>query len=309
VSDELYKKLRPKTLKTVVGQEAACATLSTFGRDKMPHTVLLTGASGCGKTTLARIAAAQIRCDPSEVQEVNCADNRGIELARDLKKRAYSFPLTGDRKAWILDEVHALTKDAQSAMLKLLEDTPPHVYFFLCTTDPQKLLPTIITRCTEIKVKVVSPTGIKSILERAIKAYRLTVSDDAVSAVVNESDGSPRKALVLLNQIKDITDPEEQAEAVEKASFRATAILIARAMTNPRVAWPEVAKLLKDLTDEVETVRHVVLGYFRSILLGGGALAPRAALVIERFSEPFYESKAAGLALACYEIVVLSKKT
>lgn len=305
---ELYKKFRPKKLADVTGQDTAVKLLASFGRDKMPHTVLFTGASGCGKTTLARIAARQAGCAESEITETNCADSRGIELARDLRRQANSMPLNGDKKAWVLDEVQSLTKDAQSAMLKLLEDTPDHVYFFLCTTDPQKLLPTIITRCTEIKVKTLTTSHMKEMIGRVVKLAKLKVCEDALDNILNEAEGSARKALVLLNQIKDITDPEEQADAVTKASFKAKGIELAKALANPRAQWADVAKLLKVIEEEPETIRYMVLGYFRSVLLGGGALSSRAALVIERFAANFYDSKAAGLALACYEVVVLSKK-
>ena len=134
----------------------------------------------------------------------------------------------------LVHNCQALTKDAQSAMLKLLEDTPDHVYFFLCTTDPQKLLPTIITRCTEIKVKPLAASHMKEMIARVVRLGKLKVCEDALDNILNESDGSARKALVLLNQIKDIADPEEQAEAVTKASFKAKGIDLARALANPR---------------------------------------------------------------------------
>jgi DNA polymerase III delta prime subunit len=188
-------------------------------------------------------------------------------------------------------------------MLKLLEDTPNHVFFFLCTTDPQKLLPTIITRCTEIKLKPLSPTEVKTAVERAIRLGKLKVHPDTIDTIINEAEGSARKALVLLDQVKDITDPEEQSEAVAKASHRAKGIELAKLLVNPRCQWAEVGEVLKNLDDEVEGVRHLILSYCNKILIGGGALAPRCAFIIDRFQANFFDSKAAGLTLACWEVI------
>jgi len=304
---ELYKLMRPTKLSQMVGQPEAVKVLSSFAAS-IPHTVLFVGPSGCGKTTLARIAAGLTGAHAEEVKEINCADNRGIELARELRRSCVNHPLQGKSKVYILDECAHLTRDAMTALLKLLEDTPKHVYFFLCTTDPNKLLPTIISRCTEIKLKKVDGVDIRLLLDRAVKKYGLEVGDDTYAAIVNESEGSPRKALVMLNQVMNIENPEEQADAVAKASFKAEGFAVAKALMNPRCSWSEVAALLKAVADEPEAVRYMVMGYARSVLLGGGTMAPRAALIIDRFAANFFDSKAAGLALACYEVVVLSGK-
>lgn len=309
-TEELYKRLRPKKLADVAGQDAAVKTLKSFGVSKVPHTVLFSGPSGCGKTTTARILARQVGCEDSEITEINCADSRGIELARDLRRKANSYPLSGKFKVFILDEVQSTTKDFQSSMLRLLEFTPDHVYFFLATTDPQKLLPTIVTRCTEIRLKSLSPSEIKAVLERAIRLAKLSIHDDTVSNIINESEGSARKALVLLNQIKDIDDPEEQADAVSKSSHRSKGIELAKALVSPRTQWKEVADILKNMDEEmqVESIRHLVLSYCNKILLGGGGLSARMAFVLDRFQSNFYDSKSAGLSLACYEVITAAPK-
>lgn len=308
MSEELYKRYRPKKLAAVVGQESAVKTLAAFGKDGMPHTLLFTGPSGCGKTTLARIAARQAGCQESEIAELNCADNRGIELARDLRRQSNAMPLAGDRKAWILDEIHQTTLQAQSALLKTLEDGPAHVYFFLCTSEPQKLLSAIVTRSTEIKVKSLSPSDVKAVLERVVKLDKIKVCDDALDAILNEADGSARKALVLLNQVKGIDGDEEQTEAVVKSSSKAKAFDLCRLLSNPRCSWVDVAAVLRVLEEDAETMRHMVLGYFTKVLLGQSNVAGRAALVIDRFQANFFDSKRAGLALACYEVIHAGKK-
>ena len=154
MSKELYKKHRPKNLKRVFGQSVAIGTLKPLIEAKqVPHSLLLTGPSGCGKTTLARILVKELKCAKADFMEVNCADFRGIDTVRDIRTRMMQAPIGGDCRVWLIDEAHMLTSAAQTAFLKMLEDTPDHIYFFLATTHPQKLLKTIKTRCTEIKLK------------------------------------------------------------------------------------------------------------------------------------------------------------
>src|SRR5690606_3369465 len=105
----------------------------------IPHAMLFTGPSGCGKTTLARILRVKLRCSDNDFQEINAADFRGIDSIRSMRQQVGAAPLGGDSRIWLIDEAHSMTADAQNAFLKLLEDTPRHVYFFLATTDPQKL--------------------------------------------------------------------------------------------------------------------------------------------------------------------------
>src|SRR5688572_25883760 len=140
---ELYKKFRPKTLKGVVGQEGAVSSLqSMIDKGRLPHTILFSGPSGCGKTTIARILKGILECSDLDFFEINCADFKGIDMVRDIRRYVGIPPLHGKSRVWLIDEAHQLTKDAQNAFLKLLEDTPKHAYFMLATTDPQKLLPT-----------------------------------------------------------------------------------------------------------------------------------------------------------------------
>ncbi len=303
---ELYKKFRPGSLSLVVGQDAAVQMFRSFGKDNMPHAVLLSGPSGCGKTTLARIGAAQVGCVETEVYERNCADERGIDLIRALIKQSHRTAFRGTRKAFILDEVHALTKDAQSALLKELEDTPTRAYYFLCTTDSPKLLPTIVTRCTEVKVKPLNSDEISSVLARVIKRAKLVIDAEALAEVIVAADGSARKALVLLNQIA-VLPKDQQLAVVNKSELRSKGVDLARLLVYGRPAWAEVSTILAGMEDDVETVRRIVLGFARGAILKGGALGPKAAFVIDRFQTNFFDSGAAGLALACWEVVSVKK--
>lgn len=311
---ELYHKYRPTKLSQVVGQPDAIRILKGFGSKKLPHFLLFTGPSGCGKTTIARILKGLLKCHDRDFYELNCADIRGIDMIRDIRSRMNQAPMGGRCRIWLIDEAHRLTGDAQNALLKMLEDTPSHVYFFMATTDPQKLLKTIKTRATEIKVKLLKDKEMAELLLDIIgkEVSGITdengddlseISDDVVDRIVDVAEGSPRKALVILNQIIGIPSENEQLDAIASSDTKAQAIELARALLNPRSTWPSVAKILKDLDDDPEQLRYMVLGYCSSVLLSGGAMAGRAFAIIEVFADNFYDSKKAGLVAACYEVV------
>lgn len=302
---ELYKRYRPKGFKGLVGQDGAVNSIETLvSGGKIPHAILLTGPSGCGKTTIARILRKHLECGEQDLYELNCADFRGIEDVREIRRLMGFSPITGKSRIWIIDEAHKLTNDAQNALLKILEDTPSHAYFFLCTTDPQKLLKTIHTRCTEIKLSSLSNGALTQLIQRVASREGMEISEDICSEMIEASQGSARKALVILEQVGNLKTEEEQIKAIQATSInKEHAIRLARGLINPTVTWGDVAPILKEMIDEPEGVRYLVLSYCRSVLLGGGKLAPRAFLVIDIFSDNFYDSKQAGLAAACWEVV------
>lgn len=300
---ELYRKHRPAAFKQVVGQpEALRIVMDMVKNQRVPHALLFTGPSGCGKTTLARILKTKLNCGDTDFVELNCADFRGIDMVRDIRKVMGLAPISGTTRIWLIDEAHQMMSQAQNAFLKMLEDTPPHVYFFLATTDPQKLLNTIRTRCTEVKVKSLSPAEVTTLVTEVAKLEGFKVPQDTIDAIIEHAEGSARKALVLLNQVIHLP-VEDQVDCIVKSDCKTQGIEIARALFKPGSAWSDVAKILKSVDEEPETIRHIVLGYATNVLCGGGKLAPRAFLIIDCFSKNFFDSKRAGLAAACYEVV------
>lgn len=314
MSSELYKRYRPKTLDTVVGQDSAISTIKkAIERGKIPHSILLTGPSGVGKTTIARILKTHLKCGKQDFFEINCADFKGIDMIRDIRKYMNLSPISGETRIWLIDEAHKLTNDAQNAFLKYLEDTPKHVYFMLATTDPQKLIKTILTRCTEIKLQGVAAKSLESLLQRVIQAEGYKIGERVVEEIVDAADSSPRKALVILEQVGHLEGEKAQLAAIQATSLnKGAAIDLARLLvTKWNATWDECAVVLRLLKDEEpEGVRYCVLGYARACLVGGEGksvnmkLAERAFRVIDIFSEDFYDSKQAGLAAACWEVVM-----
>ena len=203
---ELYLKYRPQRLGDVFGQDAALNVIKAL-KGRIPSAVLLTGPSGCGKTTIGRILATKLKCTGGDFLEINAAKERGIDMVRDMSMRIGLAPMRSPCRVWLIDEAHALTKDAQSALLKMLEDTPSHAYIFLATTDPQKLTNTIRTRCTEIKCKAINGETMTKLLESVVKAESTEVEEDVLDAIVESADGSARKALVIAARISSVRSP------------------------------------------------------------------------------------------------------
>ena len=295
---ELYKKYRPKTLKRVYGQAEAVKTLSGFiAHNKIPHAILFTGPSGCGKTTLARIMKGHVNC--GDFWEMNSADFRGIDTIRQVRRQLGFLPMDGKSKVYLLDEVHKLSNDSQNAILKILEDTPDHAYFFLATTDPQKLLKTVRNRCTEIKLEPASQEDAINLLKYVLKREKKEIKKEVLLRIIQNSGASMRKSLVLLDQIINLPEGEQENALSTTQDVEQQCIELCRALIN-RKPWGNVADILKGLKDDPEAIRHMVLGYARAVLLSGRKQA-NAYLVIEAFRDNFFDSKHAGLAAACYE--------
>ena len=301
--NELHIKYRPKKFSDVVGNSTVVSLLQkTIAQDNLPHAVLLTGDSGCGKTTLARILTKQLKCSKVDRMEINSSNFRGIDTIRSINDRARLVPMNGPCRVWIMDEFHQVTSQAQDAFLKLLEDMPDHVYFFLCTTDPSKLKKAVISRCFEVKVALLSHKETRALLRPVAKQEKIKLTEDVWDDLVVRSEGQPRKSLVLLHAMANIKGEEEQLEFLQRSDHAAEAYDLCRALFARQVTWTAVKKTLRELpTDfEVESVRYAVLGYASKAILGGSS--EKAARVIDAFQDPFYDSKKAGLFYACYSI-------
>lgn len=305
-SDELYRRYRPQKFSELIGQAGAVATLNGLGKGgKFPHAILLVGPSGCGKTTAARILRKLLKCSDNDFFEKNAAESRGIDDIRAIQDRMGLSPVGGKARVWLLDEAHALTSDAQSCLLKMLEDTPPHVYFMLATTDPAKLKPTIRTRCTEIKFKALTVAEIKKLVDATAKAEGKSLDETVAAKLAEVAEGSARKALVLLHQVIGIVEKDAQLSAIEKQDVQKSGFDIAMALINGK-GWSAVKNVLEAAKEqEPEAIRCVVLAFMRSAMMkGDNDKAYRIALC---FKEPSYMwgngSAAAWAAVtaACYE--------
>lgn len=303
---ELYRRYRPTSFKELLGQDEAVACLTDLGRRRaIPHVLLLSGASGTGKTSTARILRVKLGCSDQDFQEINAADFRGIDTVRDIRSHLGLAPIGGRCRVYLLDEIAAITGAASDALLKLLEDTPETVYFFLCTTDPQKLKETIRTRCTEIKFKPLGLMDLRILVTRIAKAESVVLDEEICDAISEIAMGSARKALVLLHSVLNITDKQKQLEIIKTHDSRHAAIELARALLGGRSNWRDVARILNGIDEDPEQVRRLVVAYARKALIDGrnDTICSRAAGIINAFRDPLYDIGAAGLALGAWEVI------
>ena len=312
---ELFKKYRPKTLDEVVGQPEAVSVLRGWLKaGKVPHSVLFSGPSGCGKTTLARILASELQCGKLDYYEVNAAEARGLDDVRSINERMGAAPASGKCRVWVLDEAHQLTRkkggDAQTALLKMLEDTPRHVYFMLCTTDPGDLLLTVRNRCAHVKLGTVGDGDMHKVVCDVLMAEHKDVPRDVVDRIVEAAEGSPRRALVLLETVLGLKDEEEQLAAIEKPTARREAFDIVKVLLyKGKPNWNDVLPVVRDLSEEAESLRLLILACAGTEMLKGKNCG-RAALIITAFEGyPFHAGKSgkASLLRACYEVCMGAK--
>lgn len=308
----LHIDYRPTSLEEVIGNDGIKESIkSVFTRDDKPHCVLMMGPKGSGKTTIARIIATMVGCHADDIQEYNCATNNGIDTVRAISENAQYSPMSGSVKVYILDECHCLTKGkqgAQNSLLKITEDTPKHVFFILCTTEPEELLPALASRCMKFEVKSLNPIQQTKLLKETIVSEGINLADfseQVIKDIVKAADGCPRQALILLDSVIDIEDEQAALLAIAEAVATETATIeVSRLLLSDRKnRWPDMKFLLVSLGDDAEKVRYSILGYMATILLSDrtdAKTSERASQIIDQFTESFMYSKKAGLYNACY---------
>jgi DNA polymerase III gamma/tau subunit len=294
----LYLKYRPSSFDDIVGNQEIVQVLRNQLTKTMPKSLLFHGPTGCGKTTLARIVATELGAKGNDIREIDSADFRGIDTIRDIRKQSTYKPLEGPCRVWILDECHKMTNDAQTALLKALEDTPNHVYYILCTTEPQKLLPTIRGRCAQYQVRPLTEREMRLLLRKVVKAEGESLSKEIYDQITQDSLGHPRNALQILSQVLSVEEDKRMDVAKRTAETQSKTIELCRALVK-RAPWKEVAGILKGLKEEdPEQIRRAVLGYCQAILLGDRPDISVAG-IMQEFIEPFYNSGFPGLTFAC----------
>lgn len=299
----LYLKYRPATLLDVKGNQEIIAALDSMLNDipTCPHSFLLAGPTGCGKTTLGRIIAQRLGCIGSNFREVDSADFRGIDTVREMRKNSAYKPSEGSTcRVWLIDECHKMTNDAQNALLKILEDTPSHVYFILCTTEPNKLLPTIKGRCSTFQVKQLSEIQMINLLRKIAKLEGQQLEKIIYEQIAQDSMGHPRNAIQVLEQVLRVPQEQQLATAQRVAEQQSQMIELCRALIGKK-PWKEVSTILSGLKEEQpESIRRMILGYCVSILLKGNN--QMAGAVMETFMENTYDNGFNQIVFACYSL-------
>lgn len=220
----LYQKYRPKNITEIVGQEHVVKTIINSSKNNnISHAYLITGTRGTGKTTLARILARIVNCDTApnafysdedenvkaidqgrfpDIQELDAASNSSIDNIREIINHSYDTPIMGSKRVFIIDEVHCLKAPAVSALLKILEEPPKHAMFILCTTDPQKVLSTIHSRCQRLQLRNIPLSKISDRIKFICDAEGIEgVTNDIINLIAKSGRGSLRDAISNLDSI------------------------------------------------------------------------------------------------------------
>jgi DNA polymerase III subunit gamma/tau len=299
---------RPTIFDEIMGNESAVESLrSVLTRETdIPHVYLFTGQVGGGKTSLAFIIKEMLGCSESDFYYYNAASTRGIQTIRDIIDSCQFMPMNGKIKFFLMEEAHGITGDALNALLKFMEFPPNHIYMAFCTSEIEKMgtpaqRAAFKRRCHHTELKPLSLPEINKLLKTILEKENVSEFPNAVlEKIADVCKGSPGQALNFLDTVIDIADDDTALKAIEDATVgEANIAEIARILLSGRGQWSNIAKLIKGLTGEPESLRYAFLGYFNAVLLGGKNSDKVAAMMMPFTDTIMYTGKG-GLTLAIY---------
>ena len=307
----LYRTYRPQNFEEVVGQEMVVRTLqNSIINNKISHAYLFCGPRGTGKTTIARVFAKALNCSSKngfepcnncaicqeitngtspDVIEIDAASNNGVEEMRDLKEKVKFLPAGTKYKIYIIDEVHMLSTSAFNALLKTLEEPPAHAIFILATTEPHKVLPTIVSRCQRFDFKSLTQTEIVSNLTNICDKENIKYDLEAIKIIANASEGGMRDALSFLDQAISLSEDmvnEDIASIVTGLLDKTNLLKLVNYLEDKKIS--ESLKIVEELQNsgkEVEKIVTGLLSFYRDVLMCKAGIYNDCEEKIIEFSE------------------------
>lgn len=287
----LYRKYRPKTFDDVISQEHITTTLKNqLKNGQNSHAYLFTGSRGTGKTTCSKILAKAVNClnpvdgnpcleceacraieeESSDVTEIDAASNNGVDYVRDLKEEAVYAPISCKYRVYIIDEVHMLSTAAFNALLKLIEEPPPHVIFIFATTETHKVPATILSRCQRFEFRRIDINDSKKRLLNIAEKENVKLSEDAAFLISKISDGGMRDALSLLDQCISVSENITADVVRECAGISGSDYLfdISEKIENQDI--PSLLKILDELNSRSKNINRLIeelIAHYRILML------------------------------------------
>jgi DNA polymerase-3 subunit gamma/tau len=288
----LARKWRPQTFDDLTGQEPVAHILrNALAHNKVAHAYIFSGPRGVGKTTTARILAKALNCEngptsdpcgkcPScldvaegssiDVSEIDGASNTGVDNIRDLREKIRYAPSAGRYKVYIIDEAHMLSTSAFNALLKTLEEPPPHVIFVLATTEPKKIPPTVLSRCQHLPFSRMSSYKIKERLKTIADTEEIKIASSPLEMIARAADGSMRDALTLLDQLTSFSDEISASDVKDLLGITDAETLAGLATSVIEGNTKEIITLIATLTDagtDLKPFTRDLLQFIRNLLV------------------------------------------
>ena len=288
----LARKWRPQGFNNLVGQEAVVKTLqNALSSDKIVHAYLFSGPRGVGKTSSARILAKALNCeqrtdsDPCnkcqsclaitkgasiDVFEIDGASNTSVDSVRELRETVKYAPSGSKYKIYIIDEVHMLSTQAFNALLKTLEEPPPHVIFIFATTEPKKIPSTILSRCQHHAFRRISKKAIREQLEQIVASEKIKIIETALEMIAKAADGSMRDALTLLDQASSFNDDVTEKELEILLGLPESDVILGLSKAILAGNISESLNIIKKLADRGSDLRQIareLVEHFRNIAI------------------------------------------